>query len=269
MMVAVTCQYTNVTFEADSRRQKNHPRVSAFLNSCANNKRNPSAYNMALAAFRKAKEAGLTEIDAIMAFAEQHVTEDAAAKLQQRNERQAAQAAADKAFEEKRQRIKAERKAQNEFLHQHGYTWRKEFADFDEYEEGEPSLWVLRSTDGREVTPAQALDEIARGVEVVLAEIAAKEAEAEAKRQASAQADQEDHQRRQEAIAQVRSLGYRCDPFDRKQLPMIYELRDISAATHLVFVHLGEIDGIPRGAIYEYWGGHDYSEFGEYWSTQP
>lgn len=268
-MVTITCQYTGIAFEADSRRRKNHPRVSAFLNACANNKSNPSAYNMALGAFRKAKEASMTDIDEIMQFAEQYVAEDGATKLQQRNERQAAQAANDKAFEEKRQRIKAERKAQNEFMRQHGYTWRKEFADFDEYEEGEPSLWVLRSQDGRKVTPTQALDEIARGVEVVLAEIAAKKAEAESKHLARVQADEEDRQRRQEAINQVRALGYRCDPFDREQLPMIYELRDISTATHLVFVHLGEIDGVPHGAIYEYWGGHDYSELGEYWSTQP
>lgn len=268
-MVTITCQYTGVVFEADSRRQKNHPRVSAFLNACANNKSNPSAYNVALGAFHKAKEAGLTDIDEIMEFAERYVDESWSTQFQKSMERKAAKEAVDRAFEEKRQRIKAERKAQNEILRQHGYNWFKEFADFDEYEEGEPSVWVLHAPGGRAVTPAQALDEIARGVEVVLAEIAAKEAEAEAKRLARMQADEEDRQRRQEAINQVRALGYRCGPFNREQLPMIYELRDISAATHLVFVHLGEIDGIPHGAIYEYWGGHDYSEFGEYWSTQP
>ena len=269
-MITITCQYTGVTFEADSRRQKNHPRVSKFLNACANDKGNLNAYHMAKGAFRMAKEAGLTDIDEIMAFAERYLSESWTTQLQRALDRKNAQDAVDRAFEEKRQRTNTERKAQNEILRQHGYTWRKESTEpWNDDDDDGPTEWVLRSTDGREVTPAQALDEINRGVKVVLAEIAAKEAEAEVKRLARAQADREDQQRRQEAIAQVRALGYRCNPFDREQLPMIYELRDISAATHLVFVHLGEIDGIPHGAIYEYWGGHDYSEFGEYWSTQP
>lgn len=213
----------------------------------------------------QAKVAAMTDIDAIIAFAEGYVSEGGDLRRRAENERRAAQAAADKAFEEKRQRIKEERRQRNEFLKSHGYRWSKEFADFDEYEEGEPSEWVLRAPDGRQVDVAQALDEIERGVEVVLAEIAQREAAAEAKRQARAQADQEDKARRAEAISTVRALGARCEPFDREQLPTIYENRQADVGYHLLFVHLGEIDGVKHGAIYEYWGGHDWTEFVEYW----
>lgn len=264
-MVTIICQYTGVAFEADSRRQKNHPSVSRFLNACANNKSNPGAYSMAQAAFRQAKADSMTDIDAIIAFAERYVSEGGDFQRQQRNERQAAQAAVDKAFEEKRQQIKEERRKRNEFLKQHGYTWSKEFADFDEYEEGEPSEWVLRSQDGRAVTPAQALDEIERGAKIVLAEIAEREA-AQAEQEAEARrAEQEERNRREAAMVQVRLLGKRCDPFDMAQLPVIYELRNFAVGTHIIRVHLGEIDGVKRGAIYEYWGGHDWTEFVEFW----
>lgn len=224
-MVTITCQYTGVVFEADSRRQKNHPKVSRLLNSCANDRSNPSAYNLAQAALRRAKADGMTNIDAIIAFAESYVQEGGDLRRQAENERRAAQAAADKAFEEKRQRIKEERRQRNEFLKGHGYRWSKEFADFDEYEEGEPSEWVLRAPDGRQVDVAQALDEIERGAEVVLAEIAEREAAAEVQRQARALADQEDKARRTAAIAAVRALGAQSEPFNREQLPVIYEHR--------------------------------------------
>lgn len=264
-MVTVVCDKTGVTFEADSRRQKNHPRVSKFLNSCANDKSNPGAYNMALAAFRQAKADGMTDIDAIMTFAEQYVSEGGDFARQQRQARAAAITAADKEFEEKRQRIKAERKERNEFLRQHGYTWRKEAADFDEAEEGEPSLWVLRSADGREVTPAQALDEIERGVEVVLAEIAAQEAAAADAAEAKRQAVAADFACQETAMAQVRTLGRCVEPFEYKELPEIYARREYSPVTRIVAVHLGELAGRQVGVIYSYWGGHDYFEQMEFW----
>lgn len=264
-MVTITCQYTGVVFEADSRRQKNHPLVSKFLNRCANDKSNPGAYNMALAAFRQAKADGMTDIAEIMAFAERYVSEGGDFQRQERKDRQAAQAAANKTFEENRQRVKEERRQRNEFLKAHGYTWGKEYADFDEYEEGEPSEWVLRAPDGRAVTPAQAMDEIDRGVDVVLAEIAAREAAAEAKRQAAEVAERQAREQREAARAQVRALGQQCAPFVAEQLPILYELHDLRTASHIVMVRYGEIDGVMHGSIYEYWGGHDYTEYFEYW----
>jgi hypothetical protein len=267
-MVTITCQYTGVVFDADSRRQKNHPLVSKFLNRCAGDTNNPGAYNMALAAFRQAKAEGMTDIAEIMAFAERYVDEGGDLQRQARKERQARIDAENKAFEEKRQRAKEERRQINEFLKAHGYKWGKEAADFDEDEEGEPSEWVLRAPDGRAVTPAQAKDEIERGVEVVLAEIAAQEAAAEAKRQAAEAAERLDREQREAARAQVRALGQQCDPFDSKQLPILYELRDTRGATHIIEVRYGEIGGVVHGAIYEYWGGHDYTEYFEYWQAE-
>lgn len=265
-MVTVVCDKTGVTFEADSRRQKNHPRVSKFLNSCAGDKHNPGAYNMALAAFRQAKAEGMTDIDAIMTFAEQYVSEGGDFARQQRQERQRAQADAEKVLEEKRQRIKAERKAQNEFLRQHGYTWRKEAADFDEEEEGEPSLWVLRAPDGQAVSVAQALDEIARGAEVVRAEIAAQEAAAAAKAEAQRQEVAADFARREAAIAQVRALGRRVEPFEYADLPEIYMRHESYPVTRIAAAYLGELGGRKVGVVYSCWGGHDYFEQMEFWS---
>lgn len=265
-MVTITCQYTGIAFEADSRRQKNHPKVSRFLNSCANDRSNPAAYNMAQTALRQAKADGMSDIDEVIAFAEAFVRDGGDVRRQAENERRAAQAAADKALEEKRQRIMNERRQRNEFLKSHGYRWNKEFADFDEYEEGEPSVWVLRSPDGRQVDVAQALDEIERGADVVLAELAEREAAQVAREMEARQAEQKDLNNRNMAEEQVRLLGKRCEPFDREKLPVTYQLRQFTAGTHIVMVHFGEIDGVKHGAIYEYWGGHDWTEFCEFWS---
>lgn len=70
-----------------------------------------------------------------------------------------------------------DRKAQNAILRQYGYWWRKitedEIEDFGWFDT-EPG-WHLYSSDQREVSVRRAFDEINRGVEVVAAEIAARE----------------------------------------------------------------------------------------------
>lgn len=47
-MITITCQYTGITFEAESKRSKNHPQVAAFLNEANDDgKRSIGAYAQA------------------------------------------------------------------------------------------------------------------------------------------------------------------------------------------------------------------------------
>ena len=166
-MTTITCQYTGIQFEAESRRTKNHPMVSALLTEAAKDRYNPGAYRQAIAAFEVARQSGMTDINEVITLARDMMANGAQAARQQRESIVRQQREADEA--------RHQRRAQNEHLRAHGYTWSKDYADFDEYEEGEPSLWTLRSADNRVVTVAQALDEIERGAEIVLAEIATQQ----------------------------------------------------------------------------------------------
>lgn len=162
--ITITCQYTGIEFQAKSNRAKNHPVISAVLEEA----NRVGRYSLALNAIRAAREEGVADIAEFERRARAAVKGDVQQVMDSRRQADEAREAAKKA-----------REAQNAHLRAHGYTWQKEYADFDEYEEGEPSKWVLFSPDRRAVSVAQALDEIERGAEVVLAEIAQQEAEAE------------------------------------------------------------------------------------------
>ena len=43
-MITVICQYTGIEFEAESKRTKNHPQVSAWLNEVADDRFKVGAY---------------------------------------------------------------------------------------------------------------------------------------------------------------------------------------------------------------------------------
>lgn len=58
MSVKITCQYTGLEFEAATRRSKNHPKISAWLQSANTD----GWYNQALAAIQAGREAGFTSI---------------------------------------------------------------------------------------------------------------------------------------------------------------------------------------------------------------
>lgn len=196
MTITITCQYTGISFEASSKRSKNHPLVSELLNSASRDKHNAGRYSTSLTALKRAREAGMTDIHEVIAFVDRFVAGDI--EDTQRVKRAEAEAMA--AANRQREAAKQARKEQNTFLRSHGYTWSKEFADRDEYESGDdPSLWALFAPDGRSVPPSQAMDEIARGVEVVLAEVAQREA-VEAAAKAAADAAKQIEQDAQEAV---------------------------------------------------------------------
>ena len=46
-MITITCQYTGFKFQAESKRSKNHPMVSVFLNDASSNKYQHGAYAQA------------------------------------------------------------------------------------------------------------------------------------------------------------------------------------------------------------------------------
>lgn len=152
------CDKTGIRFEADSKRQKNHPRISALLNEAAKD----GVYNVALSALAVVKANGGGTIDEAIVFTRQRMSGEADAKWQV------------KIAEERRQKAlaeaRAERKYQNGILYANGYRWHKEDEEsmdafgataFEErFGSHVSEVWLLTAPDGREVTVAQAMQEI-------------------------------------------------------------------------------------------------------------
>lgn len=166
-----TCQYTGIEFDAKSARTKNHPEFAKLMTEA----HREGVYERFMTAVKNGKEKKTapmtiercrTGLDRIIA--------DEKAKKQRAADFQRETAA-------KFAAARAARDEQNAHLRAHGYTWHR--ATQDDVDDGmaTDTEWHLLSDDAREVTVDQALDEIKRGREVVLAEIA--EREAEAKRQ--------------------------------------------------------------------------------------
>lgn len=69
-MITMTCDKTGIQFEADSKRQKNHPKVSAFLNEAGkDNGRYIGASRKAQQILAEIKSAGYSDIDEAIAEA--------------------------------------------------------------------------------------------------------------------------------------------------------------------------------------------------------
>jgi len=168
-------------------------------------------------------------------------------------------------IKERRQR----RDEQNTILRQHGYVWRKEYADMDEYEEDNPTEWNLYSPDGRLVDVAEALDEIKRGMDVVLAERqAAKEAADKRKAERAAAADAAEAELKQ-ALDDVKALGHEVEPFDYTTFHIVCDQRSYETLTMIDTIYRGQINGVDCGVIYSYTGGHDYNESTTFWCADP
>lgn len=147
-MVTIVCQYTRVEFEANSKRSKNHPAVSALLNEAAKNKYNPNAYRTAVDALAEAKANGMTDISEIIAFAQDRINSANDVAYQRRIEAEQAK----KARDEQRRLLKA-----------HGYYWHREdeeSMDFAGPNAFDGQTWTLYGPDHRSVTVAEALEKI-------------------------------------------------------------------------------------------------------------
>lgn len=178
----VTCQYTGIQFEAKSARTKNHPEFSKLMTEA----HRLGIYDRYMRSVEKAKSSATPDnpmtIDRAKAGLEKIHKNHLSEQDEQRKK--------DIEFKNTIAAAKAKREAQNAHLRAHGYTWHK--ASQDDVDDGfaNDADWHLLSNDGREVSVKQALDEIERGREVVLAEIAQAEAQAEAAAKAKRSANE-------------------------------------------------------------------------------
>lgn len=159
MTVTVTCQYTGIEFEAASKRSKNHPQVSEFINAA---NRDGKHYHGAYGAARDIiTSTGATTIEEVMEIANRQYEEwkeSAKAKVNQKY-----------AVEKERKEARREREKTNAMLRRNGYKWHKEDEEsmdhlgahaFGEMYGNRDYVWILTAPDGREVTVAEALEEI-------------------------------------------------------------------------------------------------------------
>ena len=164
-MVTVKCQYTGIEFEAATKRTKNHPLVSAFLNEANADKHTNGAYRKALEILEELS-GQYESIEPLMAEAKSRYTEWKDGAAEQATSRRAVQRQAEQAKAD----AKARRAATNARLKAHGYRWVKEDEEsmdyagplaFEQaYGNNVSYVWVLVSPDGREVSVEEALSEI-------------------------------------------------------------------------------------------------------------
>ena len=150
-MIAVTCQYTGVEFEAASKRSKNHPLVSEFLNAA--NKEGKSY----IGAYHYAKEflavAEGNTIEEIMEFVNGAFCEW-----------KKSDAKSFKVETYKSNRKRQERDSQRISLRNAGYTWHKEdeeSMDFAGPNAFNGNMWTLLDPHGNEVSKSDAMKAIA------------------------------------------------------------------------------------------------------------
>lgn len=155
-MPIIICDKTGIPFEG-TKRQKNHPRVSALLNSA----HKAGTYNVALARLEAAKAAGMTDIDAVIAYV--HSGENAA--LQAR----AAEQARRQQEDEQRTAAVQARRITNEFLRSCGFRWVN--AGFESEEDADfyagfataeiGKVWRLEDPEGRPTSLRAAMERLA------------------------------------------------------------------------------------------------------------
>lgn len=163
------CDKTGIQFEAESKRQKNHPRVSAFLDEAnKDSRRYVGSYAAAQQILADIKTAGMTDINEAITYANEayNAWKNGEAKPVIRKT---------VGWHIRQQKDASRtRDAINAVLKQHGYRWEKEEVGSEDdflpgsYGAGIGELagyrWELYAADGRNVTIRQAFREI--GVEV-------------------------------------------------------------------------------------------------------
>jgi hypothetical protein len=156
MSVKVICAKTGIKFEAESKRTKNHPEIMDWLQVAYRN----GWYDEALEAIKTGRANNYTTLEEFETLLE--AAQTAARSSNRKLTPQQASIERSRAYAAAR----LERQQRNDFLRQHGYTWSKSgYADFDEYEEGDASIWELWHLNSRLVEggEAQALAEIEAG----------------------------------------------------------------------------------------------------------
>ena len=83
-MITMICDKTGIQFQADSKRQKNHPRVSQLRQEAAKDKHNVGTYRIALEACAEVKASGSQDIDQAIAYIEDRMRGNTNVKLNAR-----------------------------------------------------------------------------------------------------------------------------------------------------------------------------------------
>lgn len=164
-----TCERSGLQFDTDSKRVKNHPRVTQFVNDANKDGRHyVGAYAKASELVAQAK-GKFDSIDDLMSAVTEAYTAwkngDAKAIVKVTD---GMRIRAMKDASNKRERV-------NAILKQYGYRWSKEDVGSEDSWAGRGSLgagigevagheWVLNAPDGREVSIAQAFREIGQVV---------------------------------------------------------------------------------------------------------
>jgi hypothetical protein len=265
-MVTIICSESKLEFEAETRRTKQHPRI-ANLKSQADKNGNYREVNAALAEARK--RGGYTTIDEFMALVQQIVTE----KQEQARAMHDRIAASRRREEEMNAQIKAEREARKAKIKAAGYKWLK-----DDYEEGNVR-WDLFSPDGRIVTEQQALDEIERGADVVLAEIAENEKAAEVQRVIAEGEERRIQEAERDALAHFDSLVDRIEAANQRIERITFDVvetiriqwpegRKHSYYRHIDEIERGQINGVDCWSITT-GSGYDDDGYTSYYCADP
>lgn len=258
-MVTIKCQHSGIEFEAKTRRTKQHPLVARFKNEMARD-----YYRQAMEALEEAAEMEYSTIEDYMEL----VARIADNKINAKNDALNKQRQAEREAKAERAAARAKRKETNAFLRKHGYTWHKNPVDGyqPDYDFGD-NRWHLMSPDRYEVTVAEALAEIERGVDVVIAERAAASRareEAQMQQEADEEAERQAHQEARDSVATIE-----VEEFDYSNFELIYERKEFSAGTSVERIFRGKINGVNCGVTYRYSGGHDFNESERFWSDDP
>jgi len=223
-MVTIKCQHSGLEFEAKTRRTKMHPKIAQLKDRAAKD----GLYREMDKALSTVKSNGgyntieeYTEcVNDIMHEEKQKQTERQNADLRQQREQ-----------EQARSERRARREAQNALLRQHGYEWRVEYVDRDApslEERDEGKYFYLVDPDGHQISIEQALDEIARGRDVVRAEIAEREHQQDQERAERERQEREQERVRVAALAEfdrqkatVEAKAQQVKPFDLTGLELV------------------------------------------------
>lgn len=245
-MVTVTCQHSNIKFEASSTRTKQHPLV-ADLKAWGNKTGKYAQVQNALDAV--AKSGGYSTIGEYMDLVNQHMSGQRAAA-----DRHAA------ARREEAETARRQREELNALLKANGYTWHVEIVDRDACAletRDEGKYFYLTSPDGREVSVSQALDEIERGADVVAAEAAAA-VQAEIDEQTATQAEADRIADAYKTVEVEAKALVQVEPFNSADFSQVAHWRISNMS--LREIRKGTINGVICYVISVY-GDMDYSTY--------
>lgn len=269
-MVQVTCSESGITFEANSKRTKQHPDI-ATLKAEGNKKGTYRQVNEALSAVRKA--GGYKTIDAFMALVRDHMT----GSVIRRNEIRWDRAAAE---EKARREVKERRQRENDLLKANGYQWKVEYVDRDAHPlewRDEGKYFYLLDPDGHEIAKSQALAEIERGRDVVRSEITEHEAqkrqqaaEAKAQQQSQDEANRKALAALDAQIVEIKKSAQRVERFEFEGFEKVAESNVTGSTYHRFLDHIkrGQINGVTCYVLVTGSGLDDFGHY-TYYSDNP